>query len=117
MAPKKNATNNSAVNQPTVLPTRANPAVYLAASASVNVPSHPYGIRRKIWTLAQLYGQTLPVLNNPLYDAEEAPTMQTFSMSGSSEGGQLLKEPEGYSSGSFAHPHLEKVQLQKQARG
>ena len=50
MAPKKNATNNSAVNQPTVnqpganqpvvMPAQANPAVYLAASTSVDVPSH-----------------------------------------------------------------------------
>ena len=108
MAPKKNATNNSTVNQstvnqPAVIPARANPAVYPAASASVDVPSHQYGTRIKIRTLAQLYGQTLSVLNNPLYDAEEAPTAQTFSMSGSSEGGQLLKEPEGYSSGSSAH--------------
>ena len=74
MAPKKNATNNSTVNQPAAMPARANPAVYPAASASVDVPSHQYGTRRKIRTLAQLYGQTLPVLNNPLYDAEEAPT-------------------------------------------
>ena len=58
MAPKKNATTNFAVNQPTVnqpavnqltaMPARANLAVYPAASASVDVPSHPYGIRRKI---------------------------------------------------------------------
>ena len=85
------------------MPTRANPTVYPVASADVNVPSHPYGTRRKIRTLAQLYGQTLPMLNNPLYDAEEALTMQTFSMPGSSEGGQLLKEPKGYLSGSSAH--------------
>ena len=84
MAPKKNATNNSTVNQPTVnqpavnqpavMPARANHAVYPAASASVDVFSHQYGTRRKIRTLAQLYGQTLSVLNNPLYDAEEAST-------------------------------------------
>ena len=82
MASKKNATNNSTVNQPAVnqpainqpaaMLAWANPMVYPAASASVDVPSHPYGTRRKIQTLAQLYGQTLPVLNNPFYDSEEA---------------------------------------------
>ena len=40
------------------------------------------------------------MLNNSLYDSEEAPTAQTFSMSGSNKGGQLLKEQEGYSSGN-----------------
>ena len=113
MAPKKNATNNSAVNQPTinqptvnqpvVMPARANLTICSTASASVDVLSHQYDTRRKIRTLAQLYGQTLSVLNNPFYDSEEAPTTQTFSMPGSSEGGQLLKEPEGYSSGSSTH--------------
>ena len=103
MAPKKNATNNSTVNQPTVnqltvnqpvvMPARANPAVYPTTSASVDVPSHQYGTKRKIRTLAQLYGQKLSVLNNSLYDSKEALAAQTFSMPESSESGQLLKEP------------------------
>ena len=127
MAPKKNATNNFAVNQPTVnqpavnqltaMPARANLAVYPAASASVDVPSHQYGTSRKIRTLAQLYGQTLSVLNNPLYDTKEAPTVQTFSMSRSTQGGQLLKEPEGYSSGSSAHSSPRKSSASKTSSG
>ena len=110
MALKKNATNNSAVNQPTVnqpavnqpavMCARANPTIYPATSASVDVPSHQYSTRRKIRTLAQLYGQTLSMLNNPLYDSEKALPTQTFSMPGSSEGGQLLKDLEDYSSGN-----------------
>ena len=74
MVPKKNATNNSSVNQPVAMPARANLAIYPTTSADVDVPSHPYGTRRKIRTLAQLYSQTFPVFNNPLYDVEEAPT-------------------------------------------
>ena len=105
MAHKKNATNNSAVNQPivnqpTAMSARANPTIYPTASVGVDLSSHPYGTKRKIRTLAQLYGQTLSVLNNLLYNTEEAPTAQTFSMSGSSEDGQLLKEQKGYSSGN-----------------
>ena len=74
---------------------QANPTVYPAASASVDVLSHPYSTKRKIQTLAQLYDQTLLVLNNPFYDSEEV-----FTALGSSVGGQLLKEQEEYSSGN-----------------
>ena len=39
--------------------------------------------------------------------------MQTFSMPGSCEGGQLLKEPEGYSSGSSTHSSPRKSSTSK----
>ena len=58
MALKKNATNNFVVNLLVTILTQAKPATYSVASASVDVPSHPYGTRRKIRTLAQLYDQT-----------------------------------------------------------
>ena len=48
MAPKKNATNNSAVNQSATMPAQANPAIYPVATISIDVPSHPYDTRRKI---------------------------------------------------------------------
>ena len=98
MASKKIATNNSAVNQLVTMLTQAKPVAYSVASASVEVPSHPYGTRRKIWTLAQLYDQTLPVLDNPLYSSEESPAAQTFPTLGSSVCGQLLKEQKDHSS-------------------
>ena len=98
MASKKIATNNSAVNQLVTMLTQAKPAAYSVASASVDVPSHPYGTRRKIRTMAQLYDQTLPVLDNPLGSVEESPVAQTPPTSGSSVCGQLLKEQEDYSS-------------------
>ena len=98
MASKKIATNNSAVNQLVTMLAQAKPTTYLVASASVDVLSHPYGTRRKIRTLAQLYDQTLSVLDNPFCSSEESPTSQTSPTSGSSVCGQLLKEQEEYSS-------------------
>ena len=84
MAHKKIATNNFVVNQLVTMLTQAKPAAYSVASVSVDVPNHPYGIRRKIRTLAQLYDQTLPVLDNPLCSAEESPAVQSPPTSGSS---------------------------------
>ena len=101
MALKKNATNNHVVNQPTATSARANPTIYLAVFTSVDVPSHPYDTKRKFQTFVQLYGQTLPVLINPLYVSKEVFVAQTSSTSGSSVGGQLLKEQEDYASRNF----------------
>ena len=78
--------------------TQAKSAAYSVASVNVDVPSHPYGTKRKIRTLAQLYDQTLLVLDNPLCSSEESLTSQTSPTSGSSVCGQLLKEQEEYSS-------------------
>ena len=77
---------------------QAKPATYSVASANADVPSHPYGIRRKIRTLMQLYDHTLPMLDNPLCSSEESPTTQTSPTSGSSVYGQQLKKQEDYSS-------------------
>ena len=63
MAPKKNDTNKLVA-----MIGRANPIVYPTTSTSIGVPNHPYDIRKKIRTLVELYGPTLPVLNNPIYN-------------------------------------------------
>ena len=115
MASKKIAINNSTVNQLVTMLTQAKPTAYSVASASVDVPNHPYGTKRKIRTLAQLYDQTPPVLDNPLCSAEESLAAQTPPTSGSSVCGQLLKEQEDYSSDNSVLHHLEKVLLPKQA--
>ena len=80
---------------------QAKPATYSIASASVDVHSHLYGTRRMIRTLAQLYDQTLLMLDNPLCSSEESPTAQTPPMSGLSVCGQLLKEQEDYLSDNY----------------
>ena len=79
------------------MPARANLMVYSATSAGVDVPSHPYGTRRKIQTSTQLYDQTLLVFDNLLCSSEEYFIVQTSPTSGSSVCGQLLKEQEDYS--------------------
>ena len=117
MASKKIATNNSAVNQLVTMLTQAKPATYSVASASVDVPSHPYGTRRKIRTMAQLYDQTLPVLDNPLGSIEESPAAQTPPTSGSSVCGQLLKEQEDYSSDNSVPSSPQKRAASKTSSG
>ena len=118
MASKKIATNNSAIiNQLVTMLTQAKLAAYSIASANVDVPSHPYGTKRKIWTMAQLYDQTLPMLDNPLCSVEESLTTLTPPTSGSSVCGQLLKEQEDYSSDNSIPSSPQKTLLPKQAQG